>query len=311
MGSGAIVEINVDGGVTLLTGAIDAGQGSDTVLSQIAAEELGVRLEDVRITSADTDITPLDSGTYGSGVTYRAGNAVRAAAADAKRQLMEVAAPRLEADSQEIEFRDRRIYVRDDPARGMAFLEAVRLYRYADKPMPIVGRGFYVHDTVDMTTIHREEGEISEAYSFIAQGAEVEVDQETGQTRILQVVTAHDCGRMINPTLVEGQLEGTIVGGLGMALYEDQPHVQGRFLNTSFLDYQLPTALDAPGEMDSFAVETHDPLGPFGAKEAGEGIQISMAPAIANAIYDATGVRITELPATPDKLVRALRGKEG
>jgi len=309
VGSGAIVEINIDGAVNLLTGAIDIGQGSDTVLSQMAAEELGVRLEDVRITTADTATTPLDSGTYGSGVTFRAGNAVRAAARDAKRQLLEVVAPRLEADPEEIEFREGRVYVRGDPSRGMSFQEAVRLYRYADKPMPIVGRGFYMPDGVDLISVHREEGKIAEAYSFMAQGVEVEVDPETGQVKVLQVVTAHDCGRMINPTLVEGQLEGSVVGGMGMALHEDLPHTEGRYLNPSFLDYSLPTALDTPEEIQSIPIETHDPLGPFGAKEAGEGIQLAMAPAIANAIYDAVGVRIQELPITPDKVLRGLEGR--
>jgi 4-hydroxybenzoyl-CoA reductase subunit alpha len=310
IGAGAVVEINIDGGVNILSGASDIGQGTETVLCQIAAEELGVRYEDVRITAADTGITPLDAGTFGSGVTFRAGNAMRQAAADAKRQLQEVVADKLEANPEDLVFQDGRIYVKGSPERGMAFTEAVKAYRYLDKPMPIVGRGFYMPDAKEPTTLLKEDGNFSVAYTFLAQGAEVEVDQETGQVEIKRIVTGHDCGYMLNPLNVEGQLEGSVVGGSGMAFYEDLPHERGEYLNPNFLDYKLPTSLDIPQEIVSIPIETFEPLGPFGAKESGEGNQVATAPAIANAVYDATGVRISELPITPEKVVKGLEAKE-
>jgi 4-hydroxybenzoyl-CoA reductase subunit alpha len=306
IGAGAMVEINIDGGVNIFSGAADIGQGTETVLAQIAAEELGVKYENVRVTAADTGTTPLDAGTFGSGVTFRAGNAMRQAAADARRQLQEVVADKLEASPKDLVFRDDRVYVKGSPERGMSFAEAVRYYRYLDKPMPIVGRGFYMPDTAEPTTLLRQDGNFSVAYSFLAQGAQVRVDQETGQVDVERVITAHDCGFMINPINVEGQLEGSVAGGIGMAFYEDLPHVEGKYLNPNFLDYKLPTALETPREIVSIPIETSEPLGPFGAKESGEGNQVATAPAIGNAIRDAIGVQIKELPLSPERVLKAL-----
>lgn len=311
IGAGAVLEINIDGGVNILSGASDIGQGTETVLAQIAAEELGVKYENVRVTCADTGLTPLDAGTFGSGVTFRAGNAMRQAAADARRQLQEVVAEKLEANPEDLVFRDDRVYIKGSPDRGMAFTEAIKHYRYLDKPMPIVGQGFYMPDSVEPTTLLKEGGNFSVAYTFLAQGAEVEVDKETGQVEIERIVTAHDCGFMINPINVEGQLEGSVVGGMGMAFYEDQPHVEGEYLNPNFLDYKLPTALEIPKEMVSIPIETFEPLGPFGAKESGEGNQVATTPAIANALYDSIGVQIKELPLTPERVLKALDEKRG
>jgi len=309
VGSGVIIEINIEGGVNILSGAADIGQGTDTVVCQIVAEELGVGMEDITITAADTATTPLDAGTFGSGVTFRVGNAAIAAARDVKRQLLEVVAPHLGAPPEEIEFRGGRVYVKGDPERGIDFKEAVRLYRYADNPMPLVGRGFYMPDSVEPSLLLKQEGNFSVAYTFMAQGAEVEVDEETGEVRVLKVVTAHDCGRVINPLNVEGQIEGAVAGGVGMALFEDIPQEEGRYLNANFLDYPMPTSLDVPGEMVSIPIETVEPLGPFGAKESGEGNLVATPPAIANAIYNAVGARITDLPITPDKVKKALEAK--
>ncbi len=150
---------------------------------------------------------------------------------------------------------------------------------------------------------------MSPAYSFMCQGAEVKVDRETGEVTVLEVFTGHDCGRVINPINVEGQLEGSISKGIGMAHYEDLPHEDGRYLNTDFLDYLMPTSLDHPKEISFKTIESYEPGGPFGAKESGEGNLVGVSPAIANAIYDAVGVRITDLPITPDKVKKALESK--
>jgi 4-hydroxybenzoyl-CoA reductase alpha subunit len=307
--SGAIVKIERDGAVTLLTGAADIGQGAETVISQIVAEELGVALEDIRITAADTEITPLDPGTFGSGVTLRAGNAAKMAAHAAKQKLFEVVAETLEARVEDLEARNRRIYVKGTPDVGMEFQEAIKTYQYADRPMPIIGRGSYMPPAMEPTTLLKEDGNFSPAYSFMTQAAEVEVDVVTGKVKVRKMVTAHDCGKAINPMLVEGQLEGSVVGGMGQALYEDVMTEKGQVVNPSFLDYGIPTAMEIPS-ITSAEVETHDPEGPFGAKESGEGTQLAPAPAIINAIYDAIGVRFKSLPVTPEKVLKALQTKK-
>jgi len=307
--SGAIVKIERDGSITLLTGAADIGQGAETVISQIAAEELGVRLEDIRITAADTEITPLDPGTFGSGVTLRAGNAARMAARAAKEKLFEAVAEKIETNPRELEARERRIYVRENPERGMSLQEAIKVYQYSDRPMPIIGRGSYMPPAKEPTTLLKENGNFSPAYSFMTQAAEVEVDSRTGKVRVLKMVAAHDCGRAINPMLVEGQLEGSVVGGMGQALYEDVMTDKGQVVNPSFLDYGIPTSMEIPS-ITSVEVETDDPEGPFGAKESGEGTQLAPAPAIINAIYDAIGIRFKRLPVTPEKVLEALQQKE-
>ena len=309
LGAGAVVQINIDGGVNILSGAADIGQGTETVLAQIAAEELGNKYENVRVTCADTGLTPLDAGTFGSGVTFRAGNAMREAAADARRQLQEVMADKLEANPDDIVFQNDRVYVKGSPEKGMSFLEAIKHYRYLDKPMPIVGRGFYMPDADEPTTLLKQDGNFSVAYTFLAQAAEVRVDRETGQVELDSIVTAHDCGFMLNPLNVEGQLEGSVAGGVGMAFYEDQPHVDGQYLNPNLLDYKLPTSLEIPKKLISVPIETFEPLGPFGAKESGEGNQVATAPAIANALLDAIGVQIKELPITPERVLNALAEK--
>ncbi len=307
--SGAIVKIERDGSITLLTGAADIGQGAETVISQIAAEELGVPLEDIRITAADTEITPLDPGTFGSGVTLRAGNAAKMAACSAKEKLLEAVAEKMEARSEDLEAKNRRIYVKGSPERGMSFQEAIKYYQYSDRPMPIIGRGSYSPPAKEPTTLLKENGNFSPAYSFMTQAAEVEVDTRTGKVKVLKMVASHDCGRAINPMLVEGQLEGSVVGGMGQALYEDVMTEKGQVLNPSFLDYGLPTAMEIPSII-SVEVETDDPEGPFGAKESGEGTQLAPAPAIINAIYDAIGVRFHSLPVTPEKVLKALHEKK-
>ncbi len=306
IGGSVVIQINSDAGVSILSGAADIGQGTDTVISQIVAEELGVTMENIRVISNDTAVTPMDQGTFSSGVTLRMGNAAILAAKDVKKQLLEVIAPNLETSPDELEFRGGKIFVHGHPEKGISFSQAVRIYRYADRSMPIIGKGNYVPDIADVVTMIREGGRQSPAFSFMCQGAEVKVDKETGDVKVLKLITGHDCGRVINPINVEGQLDGAVSKGVGMAFYEDQPHKDGSYLNTNFLDFLMPTSLDHPGEAPLKSIETNEPNGPFGAKESGEGNLIGVSPAIGNAIYDAVGVRITDLPITPDKIKKAL-----
>jgi 4-hydroxybenzoyl-CoA reductase subunit alpha len=303
--SGAVVQVGRDGAVNVLTGAADIGQGAETVISQIVAEELGVRLEDIRITAADTGITPLDPGTFGSGVTVRAGNAARLAAISVRQKLFDLVADKLEANAHDLDIRDRNIFVKGSPDRSMSLAQALKTYQYADLPMPIVGRGSWMAPASEPTTLFEEDGNFAPNYSFMTQAAEVEVDLNTGKVKLVKMVTAHDCGRPINPMLVEGQLEGSVVGGMGQALYEHVIMEKGQMMNPSFVDYGFPTFLEMP-EIEAIEVETDDPIGPYGAKEAGEGTQLSPAPAIVNAVYDAIGVDFLELPLTPEKILKAL-----
>ncbi len=299
--SEALVKANEDGTANLYTLAADIGQGTETLLSQVVAEELGIALEDVKITTSDTDTCPVDLGSFSSRVSMQAGNAAKAAAAQVKQQLFEVAAPKLELRlHEELEAKDRRIYVKGRPESGISFSEAVLAAQRA-KSEAVIGRGaFLPRGRVWMG---------SPAWTFGAQSAEVEVDRETGQVKVLKIATAHDCGRAINPMSVEGQVEGSIHMSLGYALSEDHMIDEGEVRNPDFRDYKLFPAEDMP-QVESVMVETDDPEGPFGAKEAGEGLSLPTTPAIANAIYDAVGVRIKDLPITPEKILRALREKD-
>jgi len=215
----------------------------------------------------------------------------------------------MEANIADLVARDGKIYVKGSPEAGMSLPEALKAYQYADLPMPIVGRGSWMAPASEPTTLFKEDGNFAPNYSFMTQAAEVEVDLKTGKVKLLKMVTAHDCGQPINPMLVEGQLEGSVVGGMGQALYEDVIVENGQVMNPSFLDYGFPTFLEMP-EIEAIEVETDDPIGPFGAKEAGEGTQLSPAPAIVNAVYDAIGVDFMELPLTPAKILAALEEKK-
>jgi 4-hydroxybenzoyl-CoA reductase alpha subunit len=304
----AIIKVFEDGTATLITGASDIGQGSNTTMAQIAAEALGIRLEDITVVSGDTEVTPLDLGTFGSRVTFISGNAVKIAAEDAKKQLFEFVAEQLEANISDLVSLDRRIYVRGSPEKGMDFSQAVKGCLYSKRGQNILGRGNYNPDTVVINQMTYE-GHSSPAYGFGAQIAEVMVDRETGQVRVLKIGGAHDCGVAINPMHAEGQLEGASFGGLGQALYENLLAERGLIMNPSFLEYKVPTALDMP-EIQTTLVQVPDPGGPFGAKGMSEGCQIAPAPAIANAVYHAVGIRIKDLPITPEKVLEGLKAEK-
>ena len=303
--SEVVVKLNDDGNVDLLTQAADIGQGSDTVLTMIVAEELGVSPDNVRITASDTLTAPIDLGTIGDRVTMMAGHAARAAAADAKRQLFEVIAENLGLKAGEtLEAEAGRIYVKEDPEKGVSFGEAVFAAQKARRGKSIIGRGIYAPTA-------EETGHVdTPASSFQAEVAEVEVDMETGQVKVLNFTAAHDGGTTINPMAVEGQIEGGIHMGMGYCLSEEVLVDKGATRNPSFRDYKIFSAVDMP-EVESVLVETDDPMGPFGAKGGiGEGVVDPVAPAIVNAIHDATGVWIKDLPLTPEKVLKALREKE-
>ena len=305
----AIIRVCEDGTVNLLTGATDCGQGSDVVLCQIAAEELGVSLEDIDIKRVDTAVTPVDPGSYGSRVTVLAGEATRKAAADAKRQLIEFATKEWKVKPEDVEIKDRKVFVKTDPEKIMPFVRLARIACYSGSGAIIIGKGYSTYGIQPMSTIfHDGIGNAGTNYSFTSQVAEVEVDTETGQTRCTDTVIAHDAGKALNPMSVEGQNEGGAVQGLGQALYEDFIMDKGKTLNPTFLDFKMARSTDVP-DIKVLHVTTDDPDGPFGAKEASEGSITSCPPCIINAIHDATGVWITELPAHPEKVFWALKEK--
>ena len=306
--AGAVIKVHEDGGISLSTGSTDVGQGSDTVLSQIAAEVLGVRLEDIRYGMVDSDITPLDPGTFGSRVTFVTGNAVRIAAEDARGQLAEVAANALEANPLDIMFKDRKVYVAGSPNRSMPFSKLVKIAQYSGTGKTILGRGYWAPEGLEVPNFETGRGNMSAAYSFGTQVAEVEVDTETGFTKVIRMAMVHDCGQPLNEMLMEGQLEGSAIGGVGHTLMEEIVRKEGQTMNPSFLDYRMPSTLDAC-PLEILHTDTYDEMGPFGAKETGEGIQVAVVPAIVNGIHDAMGVAFKRIPVTPVMVLDALNKK--
>jgi 4-hydroxybenzoyl-CoA reductase subunit alpha len=302
--SAAFIQVMEDGRVSLLVGAADIGQGSNTTLAQMAAEELGIALEDITVIAADTDVTPMDPGTCASRITFIAGNAVRVAAQDAKKQLAELAGEALEASPEDIEFKDRRVYVRGTPERAVPFADVVKGGLYSTRGMPVLGRGYY-NPPSEFPSFKTGRGNRSPAYGFGAQAFEVEIDPDTGILKIIRAVAAQDCGRAINPMAVEGQIEGSISMGLGQAVYENLFYDNGQTLNPSLAEYRGVTALDVP-PISTYLIETIDPEGPYGAKGISEMPLVPTSPALANALYDAIGVQIKSLPITPEKVLAAL-----
>ena len=304
--SNVFIKVDIDGGVTVFTGTAEIGQGCDTVQAMIVAEVLGVNLERVRVKSADSDLTPLDLGSYSSRVTFMAGNAAMQAALQVKEKILTAAAESLGVPKDRLEIRNERVYERDRPDHGMSFDEAV----YAAMENlggTLLGKGSYTPPEEAQGGRYKGAGVgPSPAYSYSAQVAEVKVDPETGRVRVLKVWAAHDCGRALNPMAVEGQIEGSVSMGLGQALSERVMVHQGRIMNPSFLEYKTLGGLDHP-DIEAIIVESVDPEGPFGAKEAGEGSLAAVIPAVANAVYDAVGVRIDELPLKPERILESIR----
>jgi 4-hydroxybenzoyl-CoA reductase alpha subunit len=304
---GAIVRVCEDGTVNLLTGATDCGQGSDTVLCMIAAEELGIRYEDISIKRVDTAYTPVDPGSYGSRVTALAGQATKRAAFDAKRQLLEAAAKTWNVGPEDIAIRDSLVFLRKNPEKRMAFDKLAKIASYEGSGAVILGRAYsgYGIEPLDFMT---GRGNGGTSYSFTAQTVRAGVDMETGKVDITDFFIAHDCGRPLHPISVEGQNEGGAVQGLGQAIYEQFVMDRGRTYNDTFVDYKMPRSTDVP-TIRVFDIITDDPDGPFGAKEASEGSIVSTPPAVISALHDATGIWFTQQPVTPEKIVKALKEK--
>jgi xanthine dehydrogenase molybdenum-binding subunit len=292
----ATVMVNADGSVNLVTGAADEGQGNRTVLAQIAAETLGVEFDKISVSETDTETTPLDCGTHGSRQAYGGGLAVQAAAIEARRKLLAHAAKELGVTGEQLEIKNGAIFDVAQPANKILIGDLMRKTQIEDMSVceQVIGSAAGVAPAMP-------------GY-YGAIFAEVEVDIETGEVNVLKLTSAFDVGRAINPELVKGQIIGGGVMGIGFALTENLLVEDGRILNSSFTDYRLLRACDVP-EIVPIIVESHEPTGPYGAKGVGEGCMVNVASAIANAIYHAAGVRLTDLPMSPEAILERL--KEG
>jgi len=303
------LKVDMDGGIAVHSMQADIGQGSNTLLAAIVAEVLGVDLDRVHVQRVDSDVSPVDLGSYSSRVTFMMGNAARAAALELREKVVRGAASLLNARPDELEVVHERVQRRGRPGEGVSFQEA--LHAAIAEVGALATSGSYQTKPVGGTFKGARAG-TAPAYSFSAYVAEVEVDVETGVYRVPKVWAAFDCGRPLNRLAVEGQIEGSIHMGLGQVMGESMNYRGSRLFNPSLLEYKIPAPQQMP-EVEVLLVGEDDPEGPFGAKEAGEGPLVATLPAVANALYDAVGCRFSELPITPDRVVRALelRAKEG
>jgi 4-hydroxybenzoyl-CoA reductase subunit alpha len=306
--SAAVVNVEENGKVSLFTGLPDMGQGSHTAMAMIAAETLGIKLEDIRVVAGDTDITPFDVGAIAQRGTFTTGNAVKKACLDAKKQIAKTAADKLGVQPSSLVFRDKKIYPKGAPDKAVQFEDVVYEALYSKEGRYIMGNGFYNPPT-EHENPETHEGNSTLAYSFGAQVAEVEVDPETGIVKLLKMTVAHDVGRAINPLAVEGQLDGQVFSGMGQTMFEECIMENGQVLNPTLLDYKLPRSFEVP-EIEHKIVETIDPYGPFGAKEVGQGPIQCTTQAIANAVSNAIGYPIKELPITPERVLQLIKQKK-
>ena len=303
--SGVIVKVDRGGGVAVFCGSTDIGQGSTSLLAYIAAEEFGLKPADIKVFTADTDLTPVDLGSYSSRVTVMTGNACIQAARVVKEKILEAAAEKLFVPPESLALRDGIVVCEDDENRKLSFVQAINLAEA--KFGTLTGTGSYKPPKRAGPFKGSGVGP-SPSYSYSACVAAVAVDTETGEVKVEKLFLAHDGGRAINPLSVIGQTEGSAYMGFGEAMMEESAFRKNLHKIPSMLDYKSPTSLDTP-EIETILVETLDPEGPYGAKEAGQGPLLPVPPAIANAIFDAVGVRIDEVPITPDKVLKALEEK--
>jgi len=312
--SGVQLRLDRQGGVCVMCGSTDIGQGSDSILAYIVAEVLGIDPFDIRVITADTDLTPVDLGSYSSRVTLMTGNAAIQAAERARELLVLAVADKLDLPIENLSLAERRVFDVENPEVGVSFAEAVVL---AESKFGTIG-------TVGSYSPPQSAGKFkgagvgpSPAYSYSAAVAEVDVDPETGIVIVERIWIGHDIGRSINPMLVMGQVEGSVYMGLGEALMEEMVYRGNRNIVHKFpsmLEYKSPTTMEMC-DVKTYLIEDPDPNGPYGAKEVGQGPLLPIMPAVANAVYDAVGVRIDEVPITPEKVLKALkekaRGREG
>ena len=298
------VRLDFDGGVTALTGAADIGQGSSTMVAIAVAETLGVSLDRVRVISGDSAVTPKDNGAYSSRITFMVGNAAIDAGRKLREILVEAAARKLEARAEDIECAAETFRVGSGGQASLSFSEVVKA-ALVDRG-PITVSGAFTCPPESQGGKHRG-GAVGSTmgFSYAAQVVEVTVDEDTGAISVDKVWAALDCGRAINPLAVEGQIQGSVWMGMGQALSEETRYIEGLPVHANLLEYRVPTIAESP-PIEVHIVESHDPLGPFGAKEASEGALAGFAPALVNAVANAIGIDLDELPATPDRLMQAL-----
>jgi 4-hydroxybenzoyl-CoA reductase alpha subunit len=303
--SGVQIKVDRGGGVTVFCGSTEIGQGSDSVLAYVVAEELGIEPKDIRVVTADTDLTPVDLGSYSSRVTLMTGNAAIQAARKLRGQLLEAAAKKLEVPAERLRMASRRVWDEVDSSRSLSFAEVAVLAEAAFGTLGSVG---WYRPPKPAAKWKGSGVGPTPTYSYSAAVVELSADRETGVIRVDKVWIAHDIGRALNPLLVVGQLEGSVYMALGEALMEEQVFRKGRHRIPSMLDYKSPTSLDMPA-VESVLVETLDPAGPYGAKECGQGPLLPVIPAVANALFDALGILVDEVPLSPEKVLAALEGR--
>lgn len=307
--SNAIIKIEEDGSkAVLFIGDADIGQGSDTVLAQAAAEAMGITMDKMSVVSADSDITPLGFGAYSSRVTLMGGNASKMAGEEIKKQVLESASKIMNINSDKLDAKNNVVYEKENKNNFIDWSEAAN--KYFSEKGPLVGKGHYSPPKGLGGKYKGAAVGTSPAFSFSASVCEVDVDMETGKVKVLNFWDAHDCGTAINPMAVEGQVEGAIVMGMSETLMEDEIfNANGKLLNPDLHNYLIATSADMPN-INSTIVDSYEPEGPFGAKEVGEGATLPVLGAIANAVADAIGVRIFDLPITPEKVLRAINEKK-
>ncbi len=305
-GHGMIMKLDDFGKLSVFTGAVEIGQGTESALRQVVAEAVGLPIEDVTIVAHDTDICPWDVGTHASRQAFIACNAAIQCAGELRQKLFALAAEQMGAQAVELEMRQGLIYRKDSQDDAVPLAKVLRRGHFATQGKMIMAETFY--DPPNEMLDKEMKGNLSCAWAFGCHGVEVEVDTQTGQVRVLNYQAAHDVGTALNPMLIEGQIYGAAVMGTGYALTEELKLEKGRVVNGNFTDYKLLTAKDQV-PVTPIIVETYDPAGPYGAKGIGEPGCVPSAPAIANAIYDAVGIRLSELPMTPERVLKALKEK--
>ncbi len=302
--SRAVAELCIDGRVAIYVGATEVGQGAKTIMSQIPAEVLGLSVDDIIFICEDSSITP-DAGTAAaSRQTYNTGNAIKIAAENLKEAILINSKEILQLNTTVgLELKNKAVFVSSFPRKNISLKELAQFFR--DNPLKAEGEF-----TAQTTKIDEETGQGAPywPYTFSVYGVEVEVDTKTGIIEIIRAVCAQDVGRAINPKLIEGQMDGGFAMGLGYGIFEDLNVKNGEIKNDRFSNYLIPTAMDVP-ELEKIIIESPESTGPFGAKGIGEPVMLGVAPAILNAIYNAIGVKINEIPVTPDIVLKALNKK--
>ena len=305
--SEAWVGVEMDGTVVVRSGVTDIGAGQISALGQIAVEVLGVTLENVVIYNSDSAVTPLAGTTTATRALYMTGNATKMAAEAVRERLVERAAKEFGVEADEIDMAFNKVFVIDNPDKSMPFIELVKMC--ASEGIHRSELAMFRAPFSDHLDPETGQGQAHPDYTYGAHAIEVSVDTDTGEVKILKSIAVHDVGQCINPAAVEGQIEGGAQNGQGFALSEEMLYEEGRLVTPSFSEYLMPTSMDVP-KVQSILLESRSGIGPFGAKGIGEPAMVPVAPAIGNAVADAIGVRVYEMPITPERVVKAMRGTQ-